>query len=350
MYIREKKLIAKIGAELKKRIPFLSHWNLLHETESSGRIADIVATARSRDKEYSFCIEVRRAGYPQYVRDAAITLKKIIQANLSCYPVIVVPFISEQSKKICDEYNVGYFDFSGNAKIAYENIYIYTEGKDFPTDAAIINQSLFSPKAARIAKLMLSKPDAEWAQKDIVKNTGLSKGMVSRIVRRMIAMGYAAQKDKKLVLTNFDDLFSAWAEAEKRRREVKKSYYVWAQNPMKLMKMLADRLSRDKIRYAFTKEAGASLVAPFSTFDIVSVYTESLDDFPAKALSATEADKGFNLTVIEAPDEYIFMTAREKGGIKIADNFQLYADLEKNPLRGKKQADLILALIRKELR
>ena len=80
----------------------------------------------------------------------------------------------------------------------------------------------------------------------------------------------------------------------------------------------------------------------------MTVYVDSIEKFPAKALSASPVDTGFNLTVIEAPDDYMLVNAGVKGGLKVVDNFQLYADLKKNPLRGEKQAGHILALIRKE--
>ena len=122
-----------------------------------------------------------------------------------------------------------------------------------------------------------------------------------------------------------------------KRRERKRHYYVWAQNPRKLMETIAAECYGKRIKYAFTQEAGASLVAPFATFDIVSVYVESFDKFPEKALSASRVDKGFNLTIMEAPDQYIFTRAQNISGMMIVDNLQLYADLKKNPLRGEKQ-------------
>jgi len=348
MYIQEKKLIAEAGNELKKQIPFLSNWKLSFEKKHTQTTVDIAAAAIYKNQTYRFCIEAKTAGYPQYIRAAVTTLKKFVENNPSYCPLIIAPLISEQGQKICDEYGIGYLDLSGNAKISCGSIFVYTQGTKRPKGALTASQSIFSPKSARITKFLLAEPHVKWIQRDIAGRTGLSKGMVSRIITKMIDAGYVTKKDKKLALANFDDLFSAWVESEMRRRERKKNYYIWAQNPPKLMEAVADKLSRDKIKYAFTQEAGASLAAPFALFDIVSVYVESLDKFPVRALSASEADKGFNLTVIEAPDEYIFMNARDKGGLKVVDNFQLYADLKKNPLRGEKQAVHILALINKE--
>ncbi|MFH0764109.1 MAG: MarR family transcriptional regulator [Candidatus Omnitrophota bacterium] len=350
MYIPEKKLITKVEGEFKKRIPFLSCWKIARSKKTRTAEIDLLITAKGKKQAYHFCVEVKTAGYPQYIRDASVILKKFTETNPSYCPVIAVPFISERGKEICDEHNIGYLDFSGNAKIVCGNIFIYTEGRSRPKDAVVERQALFSPKAARVTKFLLGQPENRWTQKEISERTRLSKGMVSRVINTMIGMGYVTEKDKKLALTNFDDLFSAWVESETKRRERKKSYYVWAQNPRKLMEMTSAALSGRRIKYAFTQEAGASLVAPFAIFDIVSVYVESLDKFPEKALSASAIDKGFNLTLIEAPDQYIFTKAQNKSGMMIVDNLQLYADLMKNPLRGEKQANHILKILKKGLK
>ncbi len=350
MYIQEKKLIAEAGNELKKRIPFLSDWKLSFKKKYTQTTVDVVAAAKYKDHVYRFCIEVKTAGYPQYIRAAVATLKKFAENNPSYCPLIVAPFISGQGKKICDEYDIGYLDLSGNAKISCGSVFVHTQGTERPKGALTASQAIFSPKSARITKFLLSRPPAKWMQREIVSNTGLSKGLVSRVVTKMIETGYVTRKDKKLALTNFDDLFSAWVESEMKRRERKKHYYVWAQNPRKLMEMTSAALLGRRIKYAFTQEAGASLVAPFAIFDIVSVYVESLDKFPEKALSASETDKGFNLTLIEAPDQYIFTKAQNKSGMMVVDNLQLYADLKKNPLRGEKQANHILKILKKGLK
>jgi len=350
MYMHEEKLMAEAGAVLKKQLPFLSHWKLSFENKRAHTAVDMVAAAQYKNQTYRFCIEAKAAGYPQYIRAAAATLKKYVENNPSYCPLIIAPLISEQGKKICDEYGIGYLDLSGNAKISCGSVFVRTQGTGRPKGSPTATQSIFSPKSARITKFLLSRPSAEWIQRDIASHTGLSKGLVSRVVNKMIEAGYVIRKDKKLALANFDDLLSVWVDSEIRRRERKAHYYVWAQNPRKLMDMTSAALSSRRIKYAFTQEAGASLVAPFAIFDIVSVYIESLDKFPEKALSASETNKAFNLTLIEAPDQHIFTKAQDKSGMMVVDNLQLYADLKKNPLRGEKQAAHILKIIKKGLK
>lgn len=350
MYIQEKKLIIEAEGELKKRMPFLSGWKISSGKKSTADGVDILADAKFKGQTYRFCIEAKSAGYPSYIRNGAMQLKRFIGRDSSYCPVLVVPFISEQGKKICDEYNINYVDLNGNAKIACGTIFIHTQGKSSQRGEGLLNQSIFSPKAARVTKLFLSYPHSALTQKDIVVKTALSKGLISRIIAKMIEAGYITRKEKSLALAGFDDLLSAWVDSELRRREKKRNYYVWAQNPRKLMAAIADKFSNNKVKYAFTQEAGASLVAPFATFDIVSVYVDSLDKFPEETLKAQRVDKGFNLTVIQAPDEFVFRNAQDLDDLKIVDNLQLYADLKKNPLRGEKQAEQILNRIKKALK
>jgi hypothetical protein len=349
MYIKQNEFIHKLERELKIRVPVLSEWKFTRGARIAGASVDILATAKLKGQTYKFCIEIRPAGYPQYIREGIAKLEIFASQDRSAYPIIAVPLISERGKGICNEHNINYFDLGGNARIACGGIFINTEGRERPKEDMPLNRSIFSPKASRIAKMILDKPSANWSQKEICQHTGLSKGLVSRIISRMLETGYISENDKKLSLVNFDDLFSAFVDSEMKRREKKRAYYVWTQNPQKLMGSLAGKFLQKNIKYAFTQEAGASLVAPFTSFEIVTVYVESLDKFPEKVVTASRADRGFNLMVIEAPDQDIFASAHSKRGMNVVSNLQLYADLKKNPLRGEKQAELILALIRKGL-
>lgn len=350
MYLPEKKLITQVEKEFRNNIPFLKRWRIEYEKKVNSLKADMLMTGRYKGETYSFCIEVKRAGYPQYVREAVYSLQKLVRYNPQYYPIVVVPLIGQEGIRICNEYKAGYMDLAGNVKIAVGGIYVERQAKrDYKREYFGPEQSIFSPKSSRISLCFLHEPRKEFIRKDIVEKSGLSKGMVSRIVKLMTAAGYILEQDNKLKLSNFNDLLSAWTESITNRRDIRRSYYVWAQNPRQLMRAVTDSLSSRGIQYAFTQEAGASLVAPFSTFDIVTAYIESLDKFPAAELSATVTSKGFNLVLIEPYDKAVFTYARSIRGMRVVDNPQLYADLKKNVLRGDKQAEHIMNIIRKEL-
>jgi DNA-binding MarR family transcriptional regulator len=348
MVIPETKLIYKVEGEIKKRLHLLSNWRIVFQKPSKKAAVDILATARYGKLLYRFCIEIKRAGYPQYIRDGIFLLQEFRRQNPSFYPMIIVPRIGEEGKRICDRHDVGYMDLSGNLKVAVGNVYIEKGGREEITEHQVARQSIFSPKSERITKCLLYEPDRKWTQKEVSEKSGLSKGMVSRIVTRMIEAGYLIEQGKQLTLSNFEDLLAAWLEESKRRKEKRRNYYIWAQNPQRLMHSISAELARRKVRYAFTKEAGASLVAPFSTFEIVSLYIEALDKFPRESLSASEADRGFNVALIEPRDESVFADAQKIGGMLVADKLQLYIDLKKEALRGDRQSGYILNAMRKK--
>lgn len=351
MYATEKKILQWLEKELKSKIPFLTKWKIKKGVKNDEFATDLIVDAKHGSKAYCFCVEIKRAGYPQYIRDAISTLEGFKKSHSDCYPIIVVPLIGEQGKNICDKHNVGYVDTAGNVKIVTGGIFIEKESQsnkvpDFLKDETL-GQSIFSPKASRITKCFVYEPKRKWIQKEISDKTGLSKGMVSRIVKRMVNAGYLIEEKNRLRLSNFEDLLSDWAAASIKNRETVKRFYLWSQNPKQLMLLLSDKLDRNKVDYAFTQEAGASLRAPFSTFEIVTLYVESFEKFPVDQLSAQEVSKGFNVVLIEPKDNAILTQANTLSRMKVADDFQLYVDLMKNPLRGNKQAAHLLSIIRK---
>ena len=102
MYIPEKRLITKIESELKKRMPFLSHWNIRHNKKTGATAPDLLIKTRDSDGHtYCFCVEVKTAGYPQYVRDGIAILKKITKSNPSYYPIVAVgKWLTEKFSRI----------------------------------------------------------------------------------------------------------------------------------------------------------------------------------------------------------------------------------------------------------
>src|SRR3990167_8484820 len=89
MYIPEKKLITQVEKEFRSRIPFLSRWKIEYEKKVNGLKADMVITARYKEEIYYFCVEIKRVGYPQYVREAVYSLQELVKHNPAYYPVIV---------------------------------------------------------------------------------------------------------------------------------------------------------------------------------------------------------------------------------------------------------------------
>lgn len=347
MQIPENTLKNYIEAVFTAEIPLL-------ENRSISRLdscPDVIFTGKFKDREYRFFVEVKRSGYPENVRSAVERLKAMV-GNEKVYPLLFVPKISEEGKKICQKDKIGYVDLYGNVHIDTGEFYVHIE-KDKLLDLAGFSnfmkneQSIFSPRASRIPKAFLLGGNKQWTQKELTEKTGLSKGLVSRVVRQMGEQGMLINKSGHWTASQKDMLFSLWVENQMRRKERKKNYYAWSQFPEQLINSVSNALGAKNLNYAFTAEAGASRVAGFSTFGIVDVYVESLECFPNEEMMAVEKETGFNLVVREAYDKAVFTDSRRVNGVSVVDDLQLYADLKKNPLRGEKQAAFILDILKK---
>jgi hypothetical protein len=93
-------------------------------------------------------------------------------------------------------------------------------------------------------------------------------------------------------------------------------------------------------RYAFTLNAGASLVAPHPRVPAMHCYLEG-DPVPVAAAlglrPAAEADGTFH--VFTPYDSGVFYGLLEKGGLKVVSLPQLYADLKGYERRGDQHAE-----------
>lgn len=349
MQIPENKLIGYLKMVFVAELPMLA----VPGIKRFGTRSDVVLTTRFKDMEYSFFVEVKRSGYPENVRSSVDQIKTM-SSEEKAYPLFFVPRMSEEGKKLCQRNFIGYIDLYGNVHIDTGEMYIHIE-KDKLLDPGKFSgfmrneQSVFSSRASRISKAFLRGGSKLWTQKELAEKTGLSKGLVSRVVRRMSEQGLVINKAGCWTTALKDELFSLWVEADMRRKERKRNYYVWRQFPEELIKFLAGTLEAKGIKYAFTAEAGASRVAAFSTLGVVDLYVESFEGFPASELSAVEASAGFNLVVREPYDESVFTDSRRMNGVNVVDDLQLFSDLKKNPLRGEKQASVIMESLRKAI-
>jgi hypothetical protein len=106
------------------------------------------------------------------------------------------------------------------------------------------------------------------------------------------------------------------------------------------MSEIARAANAEGRRYAFTLNAGVSLVAPSFRVPAVHCYLEGDPSPIAAALglrATSEADGAVHVLVPYDPG--VFYGALEKGGLKVVCLPQLYADLLHHERRGREQAE-----------
>ncbi|HWQ91067.1 MAG TPA: hypothetical protein VN673_05300, partial [Clostridia bacterium] len=95
--------------ELLGRVPFLKLVSLKKDAKISPKLTDRpdrLAQVAAGERKWTLVVEEKRLGQPREVRTAALQLERYLKhlpADVPRYGVLLAPFISEESAKICAE-------------------------------------------------------------------------------------------------------------------------------------------------------------------------------------------------------------------------------------------------------
>jgi hypothetical protein len=307
---------------------------------------DLVVQAETKEKEkYLIVFEVKSVGQPRYARMAANQLQSILANRENVYGVLGAPFISEESKKICQASGIGYIDLAGNCLFRFNNVYINVEGKPNPYPSTRPLKSIFATKSTRALRVLFSSPKKDWFVKDLAREANISIGQASNLKKRLLEYEFIEEvgdeRGFKFRLSNPEALLNRWAENYSYRENKTRNYYS-LDDVKEIEKKLSDYCETKKIRYAFTLTSGASLVAPFLRYKRVFVYLSNSIEKVALALGWKEVPSGPNITILEPYDEGIFYGLQEINGMKVVSDIQLYLDLKGYKERGEEAAQFLL--------
>jgi hypothetical protein len=196
----------KINAVKPEAMVFNSQVDLLLEVEAGGQ-------------PWSLVVEWEQPGQPRNVQNGCLQLQHIIgqaQGKL-CYGIIVAPFLSTESARLCDQAGLGYADLAGNARLAFGQVYIERQAAENPFNEKRHLRSLFTAKAGRVLRVLLTPPLRAWKVVELGKAAGVSLGQVSNVRKLLIDHAWAMVDDKGLSLNKPEELARAWQKVYEPR-------------------------------------------------------------------------------------------------------------------------------------
>ena len=312
---------------------------------TKGARADLTAEITLHGKSLRLLIEVSSSGQPRAVNEAIFKIRSLVSASPKrpvTLGIVVAPFIGETSAKLCEEEGVGYFDLSGNALLASPGVFLERRVPENPFYVKREQRSLFSDKAARVARILLSYPGEEWRVSVLGSEAGVSAGHVSQVRKLLLDRQWAEVFDDGLRLTKPDALLDAWAAADdfSKRTEVKEiSSLITDQE--ELARKVYEHFDNNDVKYAFTQWYAASLRRPHTTVPVVSVYVKELpdmDELCRKLLARPVSSGGGKLRLIIPKDEGVLTPTQFVDGLPLVSDSQNYLDLLKAGLRGDEAA------------
>lgn len=348
-YLSGKELEIRAGKALRKLFdsrPQIEVEEIEFERHvADGRRADILASINAFGHRHTLVCEVKSNGQPRYVRGAALQVRDCVsRMNISAVPILIAPFLSEKSRAICVEYNVGYLDFYGNAFFQVPGILIDVSVADRPVAEKRDLKSLFSPKAAHILRIMLRNPKRAWRVTELAKSANASLGHVSNVRKALLNREWAEDANRGVVLSDPDALLDTWRKVYRCPDGDVIRLYTSLHGPA-FEETAKNILSAHSCQNsaAFASFSAARWIAPYGRTGTDYFYA---DQEGAKkiidALRASKVDVGNNIEIHILKDRNILKdTVEPAPGVICTSPVQTYLDLSISGERGAESADYL---------
>src|SRR5687767_5688554 len=174
---------------------------------------DFLINLGSGPEKWVLICEVKSDGQPRNVRYAALQVREYANRgpkNQHMYPVVIAPYISPASQAICREMEVGYADLAGNSHLAFGDIYVDRQVAENPFRQRREQRSLFSPKSARVLRVLLTDPSRPWKVEDLARRARVSLGLVSKVRTMLVDREFGAAKRGDIRVVSPYKLLEEW--------------------------------------------------------------------------------------------------------------------------------------------
>jgi hypothetical protein len=341
--MKEQEIITRIKDELERilrEIPLIAIRSSAMQASLPGLQVDLLLELKIRDNFQKLIVEVKSHGEPRIIRAAIQQLREYLDRTEDAYPVVAAPYISDDTARVCRQSGVGYIDLAGNLLLNFDQAYI--ERRNYPNPAIEKRQarSIFSPKSARILRVMLTNPGRSWRVQELAREAKVSLGLASRLKGRLLDLEYASGQENGLTLSRPGELLQEWARNYSFRKN--RVYDYFSLDEIKdLERNLSQYCQRRGIPYALTLFSGAALVAPYMRYTRGFAYVGNSIREVVDSLGLEQVSSGPNFSILEPYDEGVFYGSREIDSMRVASDVQLYLDLVGFKGRGEESAEFL---------
>jgi hypothetical protein len=335
--------------ELLSRVPFIRVSKPQRGTGSreDGELfpMDGFLQVRTANSSWWLLLDVKSHAQLRDARQAIDYLKRYAQVlGERAYPIFVSQYLSPSIRSFCAENDIGYFDFSGNCRLIFDQVFIEREVPASETPERKRLKSLFSLKSSRVMRRLLSDPQRLWKVQLLAQEAAVSAATVSLMKDKLLGEEYATRDGEGFIITKSEQLLEDWARNYDPHQHKQIECY-GSEDLAELESRFAKYCGEKSINYAFTLFSGAKRVAPF-TRGIQRGYAyvsseHNLDDLMV-ALKWKPVDSGGNFRLIAPVDDDLLWGKQEVDGDCVVSDIQLYLDLASNRGRGEENAEYLL--------
>ena len=321
---------AELEAAFQKEASRLSVPGLNVSLESTVAVPDrgfdFLLRSRSDDKAVTFAAQCK-------VRPSSHDVQRLLKTPLPFPPLLATIRLTTPLWNQCLEQGLSCADLNGRLHLRASGLRVVLDRSLNRYRPATPEHDLFSPRGSRLARALLSFPNRVWKQGDLVKFTGCSAGLLSRLLNEHKRHGWVHGQRGDWALLQPGPLIDAWAQADDwRKRTTVREYSALETDADVLARRIAE-LGTGPL--AFTQWFAAKHRHQYSELPVVSVYRTRFPDADEQAaLGLRKVTQGGRLWIIVPRDEGVFQATRTVDGLPLVCDAQIYLDLLQAGLRG----------------
>ncbi len=290
---------------------------------------------------FRFIIEAKCSLQVGAVARAIKQLQKYESVINDAILLVLVPFMDQAGMNHCKGAGVSWLDLSGNVDIKAPGLRLYVRGEKNKYKRPGRKENPFSPKSSRITRRLLYRPDERMTQRELTASTGLSEGLVSRVVRELEKQHLVSRDDNnRLFAADRGLLLDAWAQGYDFSKHELVRGHVAGRTGQEVQHKLSMAFNHSALDYAATGSGAAWQYSKFASFRIASFYlSEWPDDATLEATGFREVDKGENVWLLLPKDEDVFFDIEHIDTVSCVHPVQAWLDLKSHPERAEEAAE-----------
>lgn len=341
------KRVENLLRDLLDRVPFLKMKSFQRIAEVFGVQPDWLVEVETGDRPWVLAVKGNQRGQPREVRNGLLQLQHFQDQTRgkSCYGVMVAPFLSEESARLCTEANVGYADLAGNARLSFQKVFIELRVADNPFRMKRHLRSLFTAKAGRILRVLLTPPLRAWKVTELEAAAGVSLGQVSNVRKLLLDREWAVASDAGIYLSKPEELARAWQNSyEPHPRSHETAYTLLHGEALELaMRTALDEAGKGR-HAVLASYSAARWFAPYARQATQYFYADNQGaEVLKRHLQLQPVSRGENVVLLEPREDDVFSGRVEAApGIWCSGLVQTYLDLSVAGERGGEAAEHLL--------
>jgi len=324
------------------KIPVIEQCELLYDTEN-GFFARLTFSDSS---SVNLDVTVLKRAFPSIIAKVSKEKRQREHDSEAVYPLIMAPYLSEESAKHCEKLNVGYMDMSGNCRLYIRSLYVREQGHPNKHVEKRITKTVFNP-SSKVSSMVLREIMREvsfpWKLFHLSKKLQCSIGQVFKVKDYLCEQLWAEMSTSGLRILDVKSIMQAWSDTYSSKTaacEVLDCHTLLSTSDFEAR---LQQIALQGIDSYLTGLAGGARYTPVVRYNKVHLLVRKRDI--KRFLQAAECkivDSGANVQIRVVDSEDLLYDWRERNGFQVVSPVQIYLDCMEMKGRGEEMAKAVL--------